>query len=391
MRILYFLQVIAPSAGGGEALFYSFIKNLSRKGHEVHVICNVTKNLRNDVQSLLELGVKFHTIKPEIGTMGTVVLTYRQHISYIINAIRMGRKVLKCNKFDIIHANTYTPVIPALVLGKISKIPVMMTVHHVSLGHWKVWSSQKGISRSASIVGPVYERIILGIPVQVVHTVSNSTQADLLNINPNAKVSTLYNGIDLKDYIATTYRYQKFILYIGRIVSTKNLGVVILAFSNVIKSFPAATLVIVGNGPMREEWERLARIKGLENNVDFVGHVSEYTKQKLLGSCSALVLPSKMEGFGRVIIEAFAMYKPVLVSSIRSLSEVVENGKDGFLIPPDNFEMWAERIKFLLANTEACRKMGENGRKKVEEKFNLKIISNKIEELYLSTASKKKG
>jgi glycosyltransferase involved in cell wall biosynthesis len=98
-----------------------------------------------------------------------------------------------------------------------------------------------------------------------------------------------------------------------------------------------------------------------------------------------------MEGFGRVIIEAFAMYKPVLVSSIRSLSEVVENGKDGFLIPPDNIEMWAERIKFLLANTEVCRKMGENGRKKVEEKFNLKVISDKIEELYLSTVSERIG
>jgi glycosyltransferase involved in cell wall biosynthesis len=391
MRILYFLQVIAPSAGGGEALFYSFIKNLSRKGHEVHVVCYVTKNLSNDVQSLIEQGVKVHAIKPEICGMGTVVLTYRQQISYIINAIRMGWKVLKCNKIDIIHANTYTPVIPATVLGKISRIPVVMTVHHVSLDHWKLWSSQKGVSRSAAIIGPAYERIILRIPVQIVHAVSNSTQAELLSINPDANVCTLYNGIDLKDYIVAKYQYQKFILYIGRIVSTKNLGVVILAFNSVIKSFPGATLVIVGNGPMREEWERLTRINGLENNVDFVGHVSEYTKQKLLSSCSALVLPSKMEGFGRVIVEAFAMYKPVLVSRISSLSEVVENGKDGFLIPPDNIEMWAERIKFLLANTEACRKMGENGRKKVEEKFNLGVISDKIEELYLNNSSKRRG
>ena len=389
MHILYFLQAISPSAGGGEALFYNFAKKLIQKGHDIHIICYAMKDPGIAIQDLIKMGVKIHAIKPEVENKGTVLFTYGQQVAYIINAFREGREVLKRNMIDIMHANTYTPIIPAAILGKISQVPVISTVHHVTLGHWKVWSSQKGVPRSASVIGPIYERFILGIPVHTVHAVSHSTKDDLLRINPNANVSTMYNGIDLGNNLQSvpTLQYQKFVLYIGRLVSTKNLGVAILAFGALIKSIPEAKLVIIGNGPMRMEWEDLARKNGLVGNVVFAGHVSEDIKQELLRSCSALVLPSKLEGFGRVIIEAFAMYKPVLVSSIKTLSEVVDNGRDGFLISPDDVEMWSEKIRFLLSNTEVCRTMGTYGRRKVEEKFNLGVISDKIEELYMNIAS----
>jgi glycosyltransferase involved in cell wall biosynthesis len=113
-----------------------------------------------------------------------------------------------------------------------------------------------------------------------------------------------------------------------------------------------------------------------------MGNVSQDTKEELLRSCAALVLPSRLEGFGRVIIEAFAMNKPVLVSNIKAITEVVDDKIDGFLIPPDDAEMWAERLKFLLSNKEECKRMGANGRKKVRDRFDLVLISNQIEELY---------
>ena len=95
---------------------------------------------------------------------------------------------------------------------------------------------------------------------------------------------------------------------------------------------------------------------------------------------SSLVLPSVLEGFGRVILEAFAMYKPVLASNIKSISEVIDDSINGFLISPYDVEMWAEKIKFMLSNHKESIAMGINGRRKVEQYFDLEYITDRMEE-----------
>lgn len=126
---------------------------------------------------------------------------------------------------------------------------------------------------------------------------------------------------------------------------------------------------------------------GLEKNVLFMGFVSTHVKHEILHSCTALVLPSRLEGFGGVIIEAFGMHKPVLVADLKSETEIVDNGIDGFLIPPDDVENWAEKIKYLFSDRERCQAMGRNGRSKVESKFDLSLISNSMERVYEEVVS----
>ena len=340
---------------------------------------------------MISEGAKIHAIKPALEDRGGILLTYSQQLGYIVNALIKGRQIIRRNGIDIIHANTYTPVIPAVVLGKTFNIPVISTIHHVVLGQWKLWSSQQGVRGSTSFIGPIYEKIILRLPVERVHVVSHTTEEELMRFNPKAKVTTINNGIDVEDNSSTEFEYQEFILYIGRLAITKNLGVVILAFRDVVQTFPDARLIIVGDGGMRKEWEHLVNENKLERNIVFMGHVSQEIKQGLLSSCAALVLPSILEGFGRVIIEAFSMNKPVLVSNIKALTEVVDNGVDGFLISPNDVANWTEKINFLLSNREVCRVMGANGRNKVKDKFNLTLISDKIEELYKEITSHKKN
>ena len=216
------------------------------------------------------------------------------------------------------------------------------------------------------------------------HVVSQATSKDLIKVNRKARVNVVYNGVDIQNDALRTgnCRYEKFLLYIGRLVSTKNLGVAILAFKQLTVSIPDAKLVIVGAGPMRCEWERLVSSRRLDKNIIFLGHVSEDVKHDLLCSCCALILPSKLEGFGRVIIEAFAYSKPVLVSNLHSIKEIVDDGLNGFLVSPYDIDAWAEKMRDLLCNLDKCRTMGNNGRKKVERKFNLELVSDEIEDLY---------
>ena len=383
MHILYLVQLFSPSVGGGEALFYYFAREMLERGHQVSIICYKRKS-SFDLYDLIRKGIKIYSIKPEIEDVHAPVLTYMQHIKYIMNAVGKGHEVINKNNVDIIHANTYTPIIPAVILGRVFKIPVVATIHHITLGCWKYWASQEGVPAGSSFIGPFYEKLVLKMPVQMAHVVSESTKKDLIKINAKVRINVLYNGIDIQEYngLTSEEHYQKYLLFIGRLVSTKNLNTVILALKHVIIDFPDVKLVVVGRGPMRNNWEQLSVENGLNSNISFAGHISETEKFNLLRNCTALVLPSILEGFGRVIIEAFAMSKPVLASKIRSLSEVIDDGKDGFLIPPYDIKSWANAIKDVFRNFEKGKAMGISGRKKAEDKFNLKVLSDGIEKLY---------
>jgi glycosyltransferase involved in cell wall biosynthesis len=84
-------------------------------------------------------------------------------------------------------------------------------------------------------------------------------------------------------------------------------------------------------------------------------------------------------------LEAFAMEKPVLVSDVSPFNEIVDDCVDGFMLPSDDFGVWSERIKFLLLDKEACRRMGQNGLSKVKDKFSFEKSMNNIQLLYENT------
>jgi glycosyltransferase involved in cell wall biosynthesis len=81
-------------------------------------------------------------------------------------------------------------------------------------------------------------------------------------------------------------------------------------------------------------------------------------------------------------MEAFAMYKPVLIPDHRASYEAVDEGIDGFILPLDNPSKWSEKIILLLSNKQTCREMGEHARAKAEKRFNLKRVLNEINSLY---------
>ena len=218
-------------------------------------------------------------------------------------------------------------------------------------------ASQQNVPRITSIIGPIYEKMILKMPVEIDHMVSNKVMFELARVNPKARAVVIYNGVEPQKYLPLNSRseYGKFILFIGRLVIRKNLQVVIHAFKDVARLMPEAKLIVIGEGPMHHEWQELVNRNDLSKNVLFLGHVSDQTKLELLTDCSALAFPSIEEGFGLVIIEAFAMSKPVLTSNVRPFDEIVDDNVDGFLLPPDDPAKWSEKIVYILTNSEVSK------------------------------------
>jgi glycosyltransferase involved in cell wall biosynthesis len=392
MKILYLTQFFSASRGGGEVVFYSMAEGMAKRGHSADVICHkLTIPEENDLG-----GVAVHRIKPILQHKGGLPPSIKHNITYIINAILKGSEIIRRKKIDIIHSNNFSPVIAGSILSRVYNIPFVTTIHDIfttsSPDYWKRWAAQNNVSRVSSWIGPIFEKITVKVPVDVVHTVSFASKEDLVKFNSKSCIIVIPNGIDLMNYDALGFQrdYTNYVLYIGRLVFYKNLGVVISSFSEVVKKLPDSKLIIVGDGPMRDEWEKMVSNLNLNQNIEFTGYVSHEKKVELLSKCSALVLPSLFEGFGLVLLEAFALSKPVLVADVKPYDEIIDNGIDGFVLPAHSSREWSEKIVFLLSNKTLSEKMGAKGRAKVENKYNIDNVISQIESTYKTLCSRKK-
>ena len=201
-------------------------------------------------------------------------------------------------------------------------------------------------------------------------------------------ISVIPNGLDFKNYENQDYQNENYIVFVGRLVFYKNLDVIIQAFKKVVKEIPHAKLIIIGDGPIKNELkQRIFRLR-LEKNVILKGRISEYKKIDIISKSTALVNPSDVEGFGMVILEAFACKKPVLVSNIEPLSDLVDDGTDGFLINPKVVDDWASKMIHLLKNPNISKKMGVLGCKKANKNYSLSAQISELEITYESLLNK---
>jgi glycosyltransferase involved in cell wall biosynthesis len=383
MKILYISQFFSDSTGGGETVISNLAKEMTNRGHLVHVICHDTMERINPYPGL---DIKY--VKPCVVHKGGIPPSIRQNALYMINAISEGIRITRKNGIDVIHSNSHSSIIPGTVISKIFSIPIVSTIHDVfsfgSPSRWNRWTEQYSLSKSYAILGPLFEKTNIRMPVDMIHAVSKSTKDEILEINPSARITIIPNAINSKNFSNIDISFDKFVLFIGRLVFYKNLEVVILAFRLVLEEVPAAKFFIIGDGPMRSKWEELVISYRLSQNVIFLGHVSTEKKNEMLRKCSALVFPSTHEGFGLVVLESFQMGKPVLAASVRPLDEIILDGVDGYLIPPDRPKKWAEKIIELLNRTTLSKDMGSRGREKTLFEYNVSRIADDMEKLYRS-------
>jgi glycosyltransferase involved in cell wall biosynthesis len=316
----------------------------------------------------------------------------RENAGYLIGACIKGIELLKKYEIDLIHSNTYSPAFAGQFCASLFRKPHVITFHDLYLlGNnriWESWARQPGISHLTGFIAPLIERLSLMLPATIIHTVSETSKKEISQYVKNkSKIVIIPNGLLLEDYECDGSE-PNFIkdsksplaLYIGRLVYYKNLQTILSCFDRVLKEKPSAKLVIVGDGPFRSELERAA--KHLDGNVVFTGRVSHDEKLRLLNESSFLILPSLVEGFGIVILEAYACRKPVLVSSVRPLTEIVENGKDGYFVAPFDECAWTEKMTELFRDAHRTRKMGNYGREKLEQRYTIQKIVDDLENLY---------
>lgn len=178
---------------------------------------------------------------------------------------------------------------------------------------------------------------------------------------------------------------QKILLAVARLDTRerhKGLDEVILALPQLTEAVPELVFVIAGDGDDRDRLEEFARNRGLSQRVIFKGVVSDEELIELYRGCDVFLMPSSQEGFGIVFLEAMAFKKPVIGGNHGGTPEVILDNETGFLVDHGDVDALADRIATLLENPELCRRMGEAGRRRVEENYSFEPLRKRLMDLF---------
>jgi glycosyltransferase involved in cell wall biosynthesis len=395
MKVLVLTQFFDSTRGGGENMFYQCVRQLGKRGHRIFVvrhkmlISDSSKNNLDDLSSNIVL----YDVEPAVEHKGGLPAGLFQNVLYVLNSIKTGLKIINNNRIDLIHCNNYSPVFAGLFLSKLTGVPLLVTIHDVASLHgykfWMKWMEQfGGLPWIKALIGYVAELLTIKLSKNI-HTVSETSKKDILSFNSKCNVFVIPNSLDLEYYeLREDITYGDFILFIGRLIFYKHLEIVIQALK-LLKNRCAVRLVVLGDGPMRNKWEELVDKLDLKDMVEFKGYVPHRVKLYYLSKCRALVLPSIFEGFGMVILEAWAFKKPVMVADVEPLNKIVDHGLNGLVIDPFNIEEWAKYIATTIMDDFLVKKMGEEGYKKLQKEYNITRQCEEFEKLYERLFSKR--
>ncbi|MRR55618.1 MAG: glycosyltransferase [Deltaproteobacteria bacterium] len=206
----------------------------------------------------------------------------------------------------------------------------------------------------------------------------------------SGKISVIHNGINLAEIpqapsamLRASFNLPEDAVIIasaGRLSPEKNQSGMIEVARQVVSCNNKAYFVIFGEGFLREELERQIEAAGLQGRFLLPGFRGDL--QSLLHEVDIFMLPSFTEGLPNVVLEAFAVRKPVVASAVGGTPEVVTHGVSGFLAGPGELGKMAEYVHQLVNDPALRDCMGERGYRHIEEEFGFEQQTQKYEELY---------
>jgi glycosyltransferase involved in cell wall biosynthesis len=167
---------------------------------------------------------------------------------------------------------------------------------------------------------------------------------------------------------------------VARLVPQKGLDVAIDALALVREEHPDARLVVLGEGPLREELAERARTRGIEDAVSLPGRVGDVAWW--LRRADVIVHPARWEGFGLALLEAMLCARPIVASRVSSIPEIVVDGVTGLLVAPDDAATLASAVTALLADPARARSFGEAGHARALAEFSVARMAERTIAVY---------
>ena len=362
VKILYLNHV--SKMGGAEENLFSLIKSLDRKKYTPILICQEDGELP---QRLKKIDVEARYLK---------MRGWRKGKFFLINLVTVIKLLIfiKRNNIRLLHINPYRLAPYGALAAKLAKIPSILSIHDFvdksKIKRFLINRADKIIVVSDSI-GKVFN-------------------------SRNDKVRIIYNGINFsifdkmikgesikKELAITNGTYL--VGMVGQITPWKGHQDFLAAAAEVLKKKPFVRFLIVGDALFNKELsiEKLREISRqykIDSHVIFTGLRKDIPQ--IIAGLDILVLPSRQEPFGRVILEAMAMGKPVIATDCGGPAEIITSGQTGMLVPVKRPDLLAKAIIRLLSNPTERERLARAGYDMVKNRFDLQKQVDKVTDLY---------
>ena len=370
-KVKVFHLITELSIGGAQNALFRLIQNFGDASFEHSVACFFNAD---------------GAIAGQIRALGTPVFDLRMDHKYQVDAFGRLLQLLRREKPDILHSWMFHANLPGRILGRLAKIPIIISSERTmgqenSVRHWLN-------KRSISLVDQVI-CVSRSVADHAIHEVG--LPSDKVVVIPNGIDPAQYQNLPAKEQARKSFGLpieSVIIAAIGRPRPVKGYPFLLKAFARISNSYPQTHLLFVGNGPDRPRLVNQAESLGMRSRVTFLDDIANIPD--LLASIDVLVIPSLFEGMPNVALEAMAAELPVVATAVGGTPEVVIDGKTGFLVPPRDTLALSIAIEKLIENPPLRDKMGLAGRRRVESEFSIKKTVHKTKELYVDLLTQKR-
>jgi len=351
MKLAFVYDAVYPWVkGGAEKRIFELGKKLIQNGHEVHIF---GVKWWEGADIIIHESMVLHGVckKMELYVKG------RRSISEaVLFSIRLIPHLMR-ERFDLIDVSVfpYFSCFSVKLVSVIRGTPVIFTWHEVWGDYWYEYMGKPGF------LGKLAEIMVSKMASKSI-AVSEMTKNGLGSLGVgDENIRIVPNGIDLKEISSIPPSVHTCdIIFVGRLIKEKNADILLETMDQVRKVLPEIKCHIIGDGPERERLIGLVFECGLTNNVRFFGFMEYNEVIALMKSSRALVLPSSREGFGMVVIEAYACGVPVItVWGPRNAASGLVNEKTGFVVNLDAREL-CDAICVLMNDIALQKKMSKS-------------------------------
>jgi len=357
-----------PYPGGVTEHVRNLAEQFLARGHEVHVIAPSS----TDPASLPDQPIVHRVGRPvpipANGSVARITLPLRGYLQV--------KHLLTYQAFDIVHL--HEPMMPALPMTVLRHSPA------INIGTFHAnGRSNLAYLYAKPVFTPAFRRLHGRIAV-------SGAARDFVGQRFPGDYRIIPNGIDYERFAVRREPLPRFeddrldVLFVGRLEKRKGLQYLLRAWPRVRQAVPKARLLVVGAGRRLEGYRGWVQRHGWQD-VHFVGHVSPDDLVRYYQTSDVFCAPSTgQESFGIVLLEAMAAGRPIVASGIPGYAEVLEDGREGLLVPPKDPLALSESLIRLLDDADLRRAMGARGRTKALA-FDWSRVADRVLDFYQET------
>ncbi len=367
IHILFLIDVLYSTYGGAEGVLSKIVRLLPRDRYRCSIATFAT---RADLVASDRFDCPVH------------LFPIRRTYDWCAfkTALQLSR-LIRSEHVAILHTFFAASDLLGGVVARLSGCPIIV-------------SSRRDMGYQRNVTHRVAYRLGRGLFDQV-HAVAENVRLSHIRqdgLDPD-KVKTIYNGVDLDDidHAAVAPRSPELglegegpvVACVANLRPIKGLETLVRTAAIVCRDIPQARFVVAG---ALNDTDYLRKLTNLAEQI----HVTEQIRYiglrtdvpSILKVCDLFYLPSRSEGLSNALLEAMACGLPCVATDVGGNSELIDEGRSGYLVPADNADSAAERILTLLKNRPLAARMGQAGRKIVESKFTVQAMMIRLTELY---------